>query len=398
MTLAFLIYSYFPYGGQQRDFMRLVREGLRRGHHITVYTMKWQGERPEGVNIVIVPVSAWTRHGLYRRFTAAVNTLLQRQTPDGVIGFIKMPGLDVYHAADPCFAERALQQRAFYYRFTPRYRHFRDYEEAVFGPGSQTQVLLLSPLQRSQFARHYPGCEPRLHDLPPGIERDRQAPANAAQIREQFRHEFGLGEKDHAVLQIGSGFVVKGVDRSLRAIAALPPEIRQRVRYFIVGQDKQSHFQRLAERLGISTLCTFLGGRDDVPRFLQGSDLLLHPAYSESAGYVLLEATIAGLPVLTTATCGYAFHITRAGSGEVCESPFQQEELNARLLYMLTAPERDSWRRNGIEYGHSANLYSMAETALDLIESSLHPRLSRKVNVNLNANKSTTVATTGRAS
>ena len=26
MTLAFLIYSYFPYGGQQRDFMRLVRE------------------------------------------------------------------------------------------------------------------------------------------------------------------------------------------------------------------------------------------------------------------------------------------------------------------------------------------------------------------------------------
>ena len=39
MTLAFLIYSYFPYGGQQRDFMRVLRECQQRGHQISVYTM-----------------------------------------------------------------------------------------------------------------------------------------------------------------------------------------------------------------------------------------------------------------------------------------------------------------------------------------------------------------------
>ncbi len=381
MTLAFLIYSYFPYGGQQRDFVRVLRECLQRGHQITVYTMKWQGERPEGVNIVIVPVSAWTRHRLYQRFTAAVTTLLEQQAPDGVIGFIKMPGLDVYYAADPCFAERALQDRGFYYRFTPRYRHFHAYEEAVIGAGSHTHSLLLSPLQREQFARHYPGCEPRLHDIPPGIARDRQAPVEAGfreSAREELRQEFGLSEQDLVVLQIGSGFVVKGVDRSLRAIAALPAEVRERVRYFIVGQDKSARFERLAAQLGIASQCTFLGGRDDVPRFLFGSDLLLHPAYSESAGYVLLEATIAGLPVLTTDTCGYAFHITRAGSGEVCASPFRQEDLNARLLRMLTSAERDSWRRNGIQYGQSEDLYSMPETAVDIIESLLVSRRAAK--------------------
>ncbi|MES3006742.1 MAG: glycosyltransferase family 4 protein [Pseudomonadota bacterium] len=385
MTLAFLIYSYFPYGGQQRDFMRVLREGLQRGHRITVYTMKWQGERPEGVDIVIVPVSAWTRHRLYQRFTAAVTPLLGQLAPDGVIGFIKMPGLDVYYAADPCFAERALQDRGFYYRFTPRYRHFRAYEQAVFGAGSHTHSLLLSPLQREQFARHYPGCEPRLHDVPPGIARDRQAPADAdlrEKVREDFRqelrHEFGLGEHDLIVLQIGSGFVVKGVDRSLRAIAALPVELRQRVQYFIVGQDKSARFEALAAQLGIASQCRFLGGRDDVPRFLFGSDLLLHPAYSESAGYVLLEATIAGLPVLTTDTCGYAFHITRAGSGEVCQSPFRQEDLNARLLHMLTSEERDSWRRKGVQYGQSEDLYSMPETAVDIIESVLVSRRAAK--------------------
>lgn len=381
MTLAFLFYSYFPYGGQQRDFVRVLRECLQRGHQITVYTMKWQGERPEGVNIVIVPVSAWTRHRLYQRFTAAVTTLLEQQAPDGVIGFIKMPGLDVYYAADPCFAERALQDRGFYYRFTPRYRHFRAYEEAVFGAGSHTHSLLLSPLQREQFARHYPGCEPRLHDIPPGIARDRQAPVEAGfreSAREELRQEFGLSEQDLVVLQIGSGFVVKGVDRSLRAIASLPAAVRERVRYFIVGQDKSARFQRLAAQLGIASQCRFLGGRDDVPRFLFGSDLLLHPAYSESAGYVLLEATIAGLPVLTTDTCGYAFHITRAGSGEVCASPFRQEDLNTRLLRMLTSEERDSWRRNGIQYGQCEDLYSMPETAVDIIESLLVSRRAAK--------------------
>ncbi len=380
MTLAFLIYSYFPYGGQQRDFMRVLRECLQRGHQLTVYTMKWQGERPEGVNIVIVPVSAWTRHRLYQRFTAAVATLLEQHVPDGVIGFIKIPGLDVYYAADPCFAERALQDRGVYYRFTPRYRHFRAYEEAVFGAGSHTHALLLSPLQRAQFAHHYPGCEPRLHDIPPGIARDRQAPADAGfreSARAELRKEFGLGEHDLVVLQIGSGFVVKGIDRSLRAIAALPAAVRERVRYFIVGQDKAARFERLAAQLGIASQCRFLGGRDDVPRFLFGSDLLLHPAYSESAGYVLLEATIAGLPVLTTDTCGYAFHITRAGSGEVCASPFQQEDLNARLLHMLTSEQRDSWRHNGIQYGRSEDLYSMPETAVDIIESLLAARAGR---------------------
>jgi UDP-glucose:(heptosyl)LPS alpha-1,3-glucosyltransferase len=34
----------------------------------------------------------------------------------------------------------------------------------------------------------------------------------------------------------------------------------------------------------------FLGGRGDVPEWLLASDVLVHPAYSESAGMILLEA------------------------------------------------------------------------------------------------------------
>lgn len=368
MTLAFLIYSYFPYGGQQRDFLRVAKACLARGHKVVVYTMKWQGEMPADMEVVLVDVNAWSRHTLYRRFTAQVTEALQANSVDAVIGFNKMPGLDLYFAADPCFAERAKKQRGFYYRFTPRYRHFMAYEEAVFGANAKTQVLLLSPLQRGQFEQHYPDSVQRFHDIPPGISLDRQLPENADAIRASFRHQFRIADHELAIVQIGSGFVVKGVDRSLHALASLPASLRHNIRYFVVGQDKSDRFRRLAKRLGIADLCEFLGGRDDVPRFLLGADLMLHPAYSESAGYTLLEATIAGLPVLTTATCGYAFHIERAGVGLVSSSPFDQQRLNKQLLEMLTSPEREQWRANGIAYGRTKDLYSMPETVATLIE------------------------------
>ena len=368
MTLAFLIYSYFPYGGQQRDFLKVAKACLARGHKVVAYTMKWQGDMPEGLEVVLVEVKAWSRHALYQRFTTQVTEALQANPVDAVIGFNKMPGLDLYFAADPCFAERAHKQRGFYYRFTPRYRHFMDYENAVFGADAKTSILLLSPLQRGQFEQYYPHSVQRFHDIPPGISRDRKLPENADEIRARFRQQFRIAEHELAIVQIGSGFVVKGVDRSLRAIASLPASLRNNVRYFVVGQDKSDRFRRLAKRLGIAEHCEFLGGRDDVPRFLIGADLMLHPAYSESAGYTLLEATIAGLPVLTTATCGYAFHIERAGVGIVSASPFDQQVLNKQLLEMLTSPEREQWRANGIAYGRTQDLYSMPESVATLIE------------------------------
>ena len=69
MKLGFLIYSYFPYGGQQRDFHRIVQECIDRGHDVTVYTLKWQGEPLEGATVQFVPVSSINRLRLYRRFT-----------------------------------------------------------------------------------------------------------------------------------------------------------------------------------------------------------------------------------------------------------------------------------------------------------------------------------------
>lgn len=368
MTLVFLIYHYFPYGGQQRDFLRILRECVARGHQARVYTMGWEGERPQGVEIEILSISAWRRHTQYERFARAVSQRLAAQPADAVIGFNRMPGLNIYYAADSCFAQKVEKGRGFYYRFTGRARHFLAFERAVFGEGSTTSALVLSPLQKQGYVHHYPECSARLYEIPPGLARDRQAPDDLPERRAAFRQQHGFDADDILLLQVGSGFVIKGVDRSLRAIAALPERLRNRVTFLVVGRDKPAKFQRLAEQLGIGDRCRFLGGRSDVPDFLFGCDLLLHPAYSESAGYTLLEATVAGLPVLTTDTCGYAFHIERAGSGQVCPSPFRQQDLDGRLQTMLDVSPDAPWRENGIHYGRTAELYDMPQAVADLVE------------------------------
>lgn len=367
MRLSFLIYSYFPFGGLQRDFLRIAVECLSRGHDVTVYTLSWDGEIPEGLTVVIVPVNKRNRIKRNEAYSAWVQGALKGQ--DGlVIGFNKVPHCDIYFAADPCFMEKAMKQRGFYYRFTPRFRHFKRYEEAVFGSEQKTEVLILSPQQRRAFEHYYPDCAARLHQVPPGISQDRRVDEIDLKAREELRAEMGLAKDARLILQVGSGFRVKGVDRALRAIAAQPGDVLERCHYLLIGSDKPNRFQALAEKLHIANRFTVLQGRNDIPRFLAAADLMLHPAYSESAGYVLLEATIAGLPVLTTATCGYAFHVEQAQSGLVCDDPFDQRQLNSYLTQMLRELDAASWSANGLQYGRQDELYSQAAHVADFIE------------------------------
>ena len=368
MQLAFCLYKYFPFGGLQRDFLRIALACQSRGHAIRVYTLEWRGEVPEGFEVVHVPVKALTNARRYAKFSAWVGHDLASRPAERVIGFNKMPGLDVYFAADPCFEDKARTLRNPLYRFSARYRHFAAYEKAVFDPASRTEILMISSLQQPLFVRHYATPEQRFHLLPPGISPDRRAPANAAEIRAGFRAEFGLAENDLLLVQIGSGFKTKGLDRSLQALASLPPALRARTRLIAIGDDDPRHFQAQARALGLADRVSILRGRSDIPRFLLGADLLVHPAYNENTGTVLLEAVVAGLPVLTSAVCGYAHYIADADAGRLIEEPFVQATMDSLLCAMLgDETARASWRRNALAFAESADIYSNAERAADVI-------------------------------
>jgi UDP-glucose:(heptosyl)LPS alpha-1,3-glucosyltransferase len=108
---------------------------------------------------------------------------------------------------------------------------------------------------------------------------------------------------------------------------------------------------------------------------LLAADLLVHPARSEAAGMVLLEALVAGLPVVVSGVCGYAGHIAAAGAGIVLPEPFSEVGFDKALTRALAPNFRERCRANGLAYAARTDLYSMHDTAAGLIEQALRRKI-----------------------
>jgi len=365
--LAFCLFEFVPFGGMQKNFLQIAKVCMARGHQVDVYAKFWAGKIPDGFQVSLLPAWGLTNHRRCESFAKRLTKDLTTRHYDAVVGFNKMPGLDVYYAADTCFAAKASSRR-FWYRWTGRCRTYLRLERSVFDKQAKTEILLISEREKAFYTDYYGTSEHRFHLLPPGISKDCLAPKNAAMVRAELRAELAIGLDQNVVLMVGSGFRTKGVDRGIRAISSLPPNIRNKTILLVVGQDRTKPFLGLAKRLGVGKQVHFVGGREDVPRFLVAADLLLHPAYRENTGTVLIEAMAAGLPVLATDVCGFSDHIEGAGAGELVPSPFQQETLNHLLVSMLTSADRPNWGANGQEYVAKTDVFSRPEKAADVIE------------------------------
>lgn len=363
-----ILFRYFPWGGMQQNFLRISQACLERGYQVDVYTLDWQGECPEGLNVNLLEVAAYSNISRYSKFIQQLRPLLARQSYDLVMGFNRMPGLDLYYAADPCFVERIRKTRPWYYRYTPRYRHFQEIEKQVFEPGSDTRVLALSELQIEDYTRHYGTQRERFILLPPGVQARYRKDKNAISLRQSLRGKHGISADGLVVLMIGSGFARKGIDRGLRAVAALPEALRSRCHIFVIGKGREKPLRRLARRLRLDNRLYIVAGSHELPMFMQGADLLLHPARSENTGNVIVEAIAAGLPVLCTATCGYAGHVQQADAGLVIKEPFDQQNMNNLLSEMFEPRKLQGWQKNALEYAEHEDLYSRLEVAIGAIE------------------------------
>ena len=367
MNLAFIIYRYFPYGGQQRNMLAIANAAQARGHQVAVICYQWQGERPKSIQVMEVPVRGLTNHTRMANFGASALRAANEWGAEMTVGFIKLPGLDLYYAADPCFAEKAYRKRAPIYRLLPRTREYLRLERAVFSPGSSTHILEVSERERASFVRHYGTPQERFHRLIPGISRTRAAPPDYPQVRAAKRRELGLDANDQVLLALGSGFKTKGLDRSIRTLA----DLRTRglpAHLLVVGQDKEKAFRSLAQRLQVGGYVHFLGGRDDVPALLQVADLLIHPAYRENTGNGLLEAMIAGLPVVVTETCGYSHFVNDAEMGEVISDDAEPTTIADAVERLLRTPG-DEWHRRGQCFADTADIYDRPAQCVAIIES-----------------------------
>jgi len=363
MRLAFAIVSLFPWGGLQRDCLRLARAARAAGHQVTIFAAQVRGDIAGDVPVELLPVRAITNHGRNRRFADA----LARATAgrfDRVVGFDKLPGLDVLYCGDLCFADRKF---GFWSRLNPRVRAMIELEGSCFSAASRTLVLALADAQADAYRRAWHTPAERLRVLPPPIEPGRRHPEFRSDgTRERVRRELGLAAEDFVWLCVGAWAQRKGFDRAVAALAASP---RGKLLVCGIAPAAREGAQLLAQarRLGVAARVQLLGPRDDVARLMAAADLLLHPARAETTGTVILEAVINGLPVIATEVCGFAQHVSKADAGIVLREPFQQSALNRAIETATDSSLRARWSAHAAAYGADPELYAGIERALQAI-------------------------------
>lgn len=132
----------------------------------------------------------------------------------------------------------------------------------------------------------------------------------------------------------------KGVDVALKAISLLPKETKQKIIYSVAGNgEEKTKLEKLASEFGLTEIVRFLGFIPDAKRLLSGSDIFLLPSRTEAFPYVILEAGIAGLPIVATSVGGVPEVIHDMQNG-VLIHPRNPKEIAEAILYLLDHKEK----------------------------------------------------------
>ncbi|PPD57167.1 MAG: glycosyl transferase family 1 [Methylotenera sp.] len=351
MKFAFLIFKYFPFGGMQRDMLRTAKELVKRGHSVEIFTISWDGDLPPAeIKVHVLPQKGLFNYQRYQRFIDAAFNQINANNFDYIFGYNRMAGLDAYFAADPCFIDRAYTQRHFLYRFLPRFKWFAACEKVVFSADSATEILAVSLSEKPHFQDWYGTQDARFHYIPPRLAPELFTLPSKQESHRYLRETFAFAQNDVVFILVGSGFQMKGLDRAIQALAALPAHLREHTKLVAVGQDNPKPFELMAKKLGLKDKVFISKGRADYAQLIKGADVYVHPAYRENTGLVILDAMACGAPVLLTASCGYAHHVAQADAGIVHEMPFDQARFNQQFLEMWQTDKKAQWSVNGINH------------------------------------------------
>jgi len=172
------------------------------------------------------------------------------------------------------------------------------------------------------------------------------APWMSPEPRERFCEEFGVPVNAPILGIVAQLIERKGHRYLFEALAAL----RERHEFSLVvfGQGPLREALEAEVRAGpLADRVRFAGFRKDLPRWLGGLDLLVHPALMEGLGVSLLQASAAGVPIIATRAGGMPEAVADGVSGLIV-TPGDSAELRDAIDRLLANPaERRELGENG---------------------------------------------------
>ena len=182
-----------------------------------------------------------------------------------------------------------------------------------------------------------------------------------------FQPSFSPPQPFLRVLSIARLVPKKGIDDSLRAVAAAAAQMR--LHYTIVGDGPcRAEWEALAVSLGIADKVSFLGWRvrSEVVELLKQTDVLLVPSVTapngdaEGTPVVILEAQAMGVPVIATRHAGNGEILAEGESGLLVDE-HDWSGMKDYLLELTNPPRRRTMGEAGrafVELHHDSRRLS----------------------------------------
>jgi D-inositol-3-phosphate glycosyltransferase len=244
------------------------------------------------------------------------------------------------------------------------------------------RLVAATPSERAQMVWLYGANAAKIDVVPCGVDLDLFSPIP----QDEAKQMLGLPLERCIILFVGRIEPLKGIDRLLRAIALLAPEMpcwRDELAVVIIGgapgagvdqvNAELARLEHLRAELGIEDLVTFQGAKDQdkLGYYYSAAEMTVMPSHYESFGMVALESMACGTPVVASKVGGLAFNVQDGQTGFLV--PDGDAELLAhRMRQLLKDRElREKLGRQATQWARRYGWPVIADQILGLYEQAL---------------------------
>jgi glycosyltransferase involved in cell wall biosynthesis len=150
----------------------------------------------------------------------------------------------------------------------------------------------------------------RIVVIPNGID----LAARGEQDRGEARRAMGAGPDEKLLVHVGRLSRVKNQSLAVEALALLPADVRL---VFVGDGVDRPALEALARERGVTDRVTFLGFRSDAAALVAGADVALVTSFNEAMPLAVIEAMVAGAPLVSTPWNGAAEMLGHGAYGRI---------------------------------------------------------------------------------
>ena len=166
------------------------------------------------------------------------------------------------------------------------------------------KILPVSSIAADEMQKMYGLPEERIKIMHPGISHDFFKNHDKREARVRIRKKFGFSDSDILILFVGMNFEIKNLDLVMEAVAQCNKKGENSFKLMVVGKGNRAKYTKKAKQLKIFNQMAFAGATSFVQDFYLASDIFIMPSKYDTFGMVVLEAMLAGLPVIISSTVG----------------------------------------------------------------------------------------------